>query len=333
MHPPNSGVGAPTLALRRCAPSSARHNADVSLPMARFAIAILGAVLLALAVSARACDRDTACDKCAKDSEMSWNPENRYVSEKLKRFYSLDDLIKSAYEANNLSSAVNLAHEYLDLANAYKCNWNYGNAVHDANRYLGLVSLKNGDQSAAVAYLLKSGKSSGSPQLNSFGPDLALADALLQAGHVEPVKLYLRDIKSFWKMENGQIDEWLAGIDKGDRPTLTRFATKPSAMQLALFWFALAWPALVVAACLYLQRRRIAGKWIFGIAGLVVGYVALFVAGWGIAFVLPGILGGLAGHPSVVMPALYLSIAAGFVISLLAVLAASRFFVAKEQAS
>jgi hypothetical protein len=264
---------------------------------------------------------------------MSWNPENRYVSEKLKRFYSLDDLIKSAYEANNLSSAANLANEYLDLANAYRCNWNYGNAVHDANRYLGLISLKNGDHSAAVAYLLKSGKSSGSPQLNSFGPDLDLANALLQAGHVEPVKLYLRDIKIFWRMENGQVSEWLDSIDKGERPSLNRFAAKPSAMQLAFFWFALAWPALVVAGCLYFQRRRVSSKLIFGIAGLAVGYVALFVAGWGISYVLPAILGRLADqHASLVMSVVYLSMAASFVVSFLAVLGASRFFLADDRA-
>jgi len=265
---------------------------------------------------------------------MSWNPENKYVSARLKRFYSLDDLIKSAYEANDGPTAVTLAKEYLDLASTYRCNWNYGNAIQDANRYLGLLSLRNGDPTAAATYLLKSGKTTGSPQLNSFGPDLDLADALLRAGHVEPVKAYLRDIKTFWKMENGQVDLWLSSIDKGERPILNRFPAKPSTAQLALFWFALAWPALVVAGFLYFWRRRIARKWIFGIAGLLAGYVAFAAAGWGMAYVLPTILGALAEqHSSFVMPALYLSTSATFIISLLAVLGASRYFVAKEQAS
>src|SRR5688572_12400732 len=302
--------------------------------MARSAISIFGVTLLAFATSALACEADSSCDKCAKDSEMSWNPGNRYVSDRLKRFYSLDDLIKSAYEANNLSSASSLANEYLGLASAYRCNWNYGNAIHDANRYLGLISLKNGDQATAVAYLLKSGKSSGSPQLNSFGPDFDLADALLQAGHAEPVKVYLADIKKFWKMENGQVDEWLASIDKGERPSLSRFAAKPSAWQLALFWLALAWPALVVATCLYVQRRRISSKWLFGIAGLVVGYASMFAAGSGIGYVLPTILSSLAeGNAVLVVPVLYASMAASFVISLLVVLGASRFFAVRAKAS
>lgn len=302
--------------------------------MTRSAISIFAATLLAFATAALACEADSSCDKCAKDSEMSWNPDNRFVSERLRRFYSLDDLIKSAYEANNLSIASSLANEYLGLATTYRCNWNYGNAIHDANRYLGLISLKSDDQAAAVGYLLKSGKSSGSPQLNSFGPDLDLADALLQAGHAEPVKVYLRDIKKFWEMENGQVDQWLSSIDRGERPPLNRFATKPSAGQLALFWFALAWPALVAAACLYLQRRRISRKWLFGIVGLAVGYAGMFAAGWGIGYILPTVLGLLAeGNASLVMPALYVSVAASFVISLLAVLGASRFFIVREKAS
>ena len=110
--------------------------------MTRSAISILGAALLALSTSALACEADTPCDKCAKESEMSWNPDNKYVSERLNHFYALDNLIKSAYEANDLSTSAKLAHEYLNLASTYRCNWNYGNAIHDANRYLGLISLK-----------------------------------------------------------------------------------------------------------------------------------------------------------------------------------------------
>jgi len=63
-----------------------------------------------------------------------------------------------------IDMALELGAEYLELANTYRCNWNYGNAVHDANRYLGLISLKKGDTDAAVVYLREAGKSTGSPQ-------------------------------------------------------------------------------------------------------------------------------------------------------------------------
>lgn len=296
-------------------------------------IAIVGAALVAFATFALACEADAPCDKCARESEMSWNPENKYVSERLQRFYSLDDLVKSAYERNEFSTVADLANEYLALAGVYRCNWNYGNAIHDANRYLGLISLKNGDQAGAAIYLLKSGKSSGSPQLNSFGPDLNLANALLQADQVEPVKLYLSEIKTFWKMDNGQVDDWLASIDKGEKPTLSRFSAKPSTMQVAFLWFALAWPALVVAALSWFRRRRIRSMWRFGLIGIVSGYLALFVASWAIGYVLPMVLGVVADHSPLVMIALYGSTAASFFISFLAVLGVYRFSITKDRAS
>lgn len=262
---------------------------------------------------------------------MSWNPDHQHVSDRLQRFYSLDDLIKWAYGTNDWSKASGLAKEYLELAGQYRCNWNYGNAIHDGNQYLGLISLKNGDEASAVAYLLKSGKSSGSPQLNTFGPGLDLANALLQAGHSEPVKLYLTDIKRFWKMNNGRVDEWLASMEKGERPALGRFPPKPSTMQLALIWLVLAWPALAIAGSLYVQRRRIVAKWRFGLAAIVIGYLALFAAGWATSHALPGLVQVLANWPTLVKIALDLSVALSFVIPLLAILATSRFFWAKEK--
>jgi hypothetical protein len=301
--------------------------------MTRSTICIVAVALFAFVTFALACESDAPCGKCARESEMSWNPDNKYVSERLERFYSLHDLVKSAYEANDFSTAETLANEYLALASIYRCNWNYGNATHDANRYLGLISLTNGDHAGAVAYLLKSAKSSGSPQLNSFGPDLDLADALLQAGQVDSVKLYLADIKKFWKMENGQIDEWLASINNGEKPTLSRFSAKPSTMLVVFFWFALAWPTLVVAGLSCFRRKRITSMWRFGLAGIVAGYLAHFAGGWAIGDVLPTVLGVLPAHSSLIMLVLYGSMAAGFLLSLLAVIGVYRFFVFKEKAS
>src|SRR5579859_2182957 len=143
---------------------------------------IIFAASLAVSAASIACDATTPCDKCAKDPEMSWNPESKFATDRLKRFYALDDHIKKAYAANDFAGAGKLATEYLELANTYRCNWNYGNAVHDANRYLGLISLKKGDTDAAVVYLREAGKSTGSPQLDSFGPELDLANELLKRG-------------------------------------------------------------------------------------------------------------------------------------------------------
>jgi hypothetical protein len=56
----------------------------------------------------------------------------------------------------------------LDLASSYRCNWNYGNATHDANRYLGLISLKAGDQAAASGLSIEIGQEQRIPQLDTL---------------------------------------------------------------------------------------------------------------------------------------------------------------------
>ena len=134
----------------------------------------------------------------------------------------MEDKIETAYLANELGSAHGLINEYLELAGVYRCNWNFGNAIHDANRTLGLMSLKNGNIGEAANYLLKAGKSPGSPQLNSFGPDLDLANELLIVGRVEEVRTYLNDINSFWERDDGRIDKWLARIESGEKPELNK---------------------------------------------------------------------------------------------------------------
>lgn len=238
-----------------------------------------------------ACDESAPCDKCAKASEFSWNPENQYVTARLSRFYGLNDQISAAYQANNFAKVEELAKENLALAAVYRCNWNYGNAVHNTNRVLGLVSLKNGDTETAAAYLLKAGKSTGSPQLNSFGPELDLANNLLQIDKVEPVKAYLKDIKSFWEMDHGKVDAWLKQIENGEKPELNRFVqNEPGLLMEIAAWLALAWPVIVTITFLTIQRKRLAKKWWFFLAAILVGYVVMAAGSWTISYVWPKLL-------------------------------------------
>jgi len=266
---------------------------------------------------------------------MSWNPENRFVTARLSRFYALSDLIKSAYAANDHAAAGTLATEYLELANTYKCNWNYGNAVHDANRYLGLISLKKGDADAALVYLREAGKSTGSPQLDTFGPDLDLANELLKQGKTEAVQAYLKDIKKFWKMDSGQVAGWLAAIDAGEKPELDRLAVQQSVVdQALLLWLPFVWPALAVGVTLVLLRKRIARKWIFVVVGLLAGYVSMVATNIGIAVLLPVFMGGLATFGDTMIAfVLYASTAASIVVPTLVIAGLSRFFMTKQNAA
>lgn len=258
----------------------------------------LSRILLAIAFFAStplfACDESVACEKCAKESEFSWNPNNQFVTTRLNRFYSLDEQITTAYKANDFGKVKELAKENLGLAAVYRCNWNFGNAIHDTNRVLGLVSLKSGDIDRAAGYLLKAGKSTGSPQLNSFGPELDLANELLQLGKVDAVKSYLKDIKSFWEMDNGQVDAWLTEIEKGGKPQLNRFAgNKPGPLLLVVFWLATAWPLIVSITFLYAQRKRIARKLLFVITAVLSGYAVMYVGNWILGYAIQAIMSSI----------------------------------------
>lgn len=291
--------------------------------------------LLILAVAAFtshplfACDDEKVeCDKCAKESEFSWNPDNRYVTARLRRFYELEDQILAAYQSSDFKQTQALAEENLKLAAVYRCNWNYGNAIHDTNRVLGLISLKNGDIEAAADFLLKAGESTGSPQLDTFGPELDLANELLKRGKVEPVKVYLKNIQSFWEMNDGKVDAWLAAIEKGEKPELDRFSGhEPGSFLLFIFWLALLWPIIVTTASLYSQRKQIARKLLFFISAVVAGYIAMYAANWLIGFALEKLAASMADmSETALLLATYAPLALVMLLSALVILALARRF-------
>jgi hypothetical protein len=285
----------------------------------RFACLLL-ATLFAGEAAAQ-CQERWPCRKCPAQGAAA----SDRLSPHQERFYTLDRLIEQAYKADDLATAAALAKEYVAMAETYRCDWNYGNAIHDGNRFLGLISLRTGDRTAAAAHLANSSKSDGSPQLNSFGPDLELANALLQAGDIEPVKAYLRDVKRFWEMDYGKVDRWLAGIEAGEKPELNRFAYQPSFFEEALSWLALAWPVLVVAGWLFWLKERIVRRGFFLLSGLVCGYAAMIAAWFATIFLLPRVLDG-----ALISSILYIAVGASFLITVLAVFGISRLFVSRE---
>lgn len=132
------------------------------------------------------------------------------------RFYDLPDLAKEAARSGEFDTAQELASELLFLANEFETDWNYGNAIHDANIVLGLVALSRDDIGAAEAHLLAAGNTEGSPQLDSFGPNMMLAEALLQRDETKAVLEYFKLCRAFWELHDGQLDLWsqqvLAGL-------------------------------------------------------------------------------------------------------------------------
>jgi hypothetical protein len=225
------------------------------------------------------------CDRHAANSEVSWNPQTQFESPTLRHFYGLNHDIESSYSAGDDERVKILAADYLNLASTYRCNWNYGNAIHDANRYLGLVSLRSGHIQEADEFLLRSGKSPGSPQLDSFGPDLDLASELLKQGQIIPVKQYLSEIQNFWKPGGAEIDRWLTALSAGKRPELNRVGSITDSHWItAVMVFAAAWPELIVLAFLFGARKRLNRRVWFAVAGTLIVYALGYTVDWTLRF-------------------------------------------------
>ena len=135
-----------------------------------------------------------------------------------KLFYALPSGAMAAFHLEKYDYAGELAEKALALAPSFERNWNFGNAIHFGHIVVGLVALHNDDLSAAVCELEKAGATPGSPQLDSFGPTMQLAKALLRRGESEAVLAYLQQCRIFWKMGDVWLDLWEQKIRAGKRP-------------------------------------------------------------------------------------------------------------------
>ena len=133
-------------------------------------------------------------------------------------FAHLPSAAAAAFHLQQFADAKQFADRALALAPFFETNWNYGNAIHLGHTVLGLLALNAQDYSSAIRELHESGQTPGSPQLNSFGPTMQLAKALLRAGHVEPVLNYLDQCRGFWEMGGTWLDLWERKIREGSVP-------------------------------------------------------------------------------------------------------------------
>jgi hypothetical protein len=157
------------------------------------------------------------------------------VSPKRARFYTAGRWIKRAYHKKRWHRAEALCHKHLAEAERFHLDWNYGNAIHNGNQVLGLIRLRQGDVEGAKAYLLAAGISPGSPQLDSFGPNMMLARELLERNERLVVTEYVDLIARFWtadkpahaeipghlermKEKRRLIEEWKIDIAQGRIP-------------------------------------------------------------------------------------------------------------------
>lgn len=137
---------------------------------------------------------------------------------KLDRFYALNEAAKESFSAGKYDEAKAYAEELLSLAEKYPDDWNYGNAVFDAHLVLGRSALVNGDIDLAKEHLLSSGRTPGSPQLDSFGPNMSLAKDLLERNEKDAVLEFFDLCEKFWDPGCSEIPQWRAEINAGRIP-------------------------------------------------------------------------------------------------------------------
>jgi hypothetical protein len=175
-------------------------------------------------VYVRAIEYLTAARKTVSTA-LQANPRSRELKDNLG---TLDVGLALAYvESGTRTKEARALAESL-LASNTVTNWNYGNIIYVMHSLLGRIALREGDVAAAKRHLAESGKTPGSPQLNSFGPDLVLAGELLQKGERDAVLQHLNKIAVFWANPGDnprsaaelqkKIDAWKQTIRSGQIP-------------------------------------------------------------------------------------------------------------------
>lgn len=92
-----------------------------------------------------------------------------------------------------------------------------GNAIHDGHTVLGLVALREGRVADAKAELLLAGGTVGSPNLDTFGPNVMLAKELLERHEDATVLAYFDLCGRFWD-DHDRLARWSADIRAGRVP-------------------------------------------------------------------------------------------------------------------
>ena len=128
------------------------------------------------------------------------------------RFLYLPSAAKAALEAGQNDKAKSYAEEALEFLEKHReiPPSSKGNAVFYCNLVLGRLALLRSDTPQAEEYLLLSGRTPGSPSLDTFGPNMSLAPELLKRSCWETVLRYLQECGEFWfpNDESGRLTRW-----------------------------------------------------------------------------------------------------------------------------
>jgi len=164
---------------------------------------------------------------CVAGCQQGSDAERRYQQAKerlakakssVETFYALGSAAKEALNAGRHKEARNYALQLENMMEKYKKDWNYGNAVHDANIVLGRLALQDGRVTEAKERLRKAAAAPASPQLKTTGPNMTLARDLLARGERQAVIDYLTRCDDLWETGREQLREWNRQVQTGQIP-------------------------------------------------------------------------------------------------------------------
>ena len=133
-----------------------------------------------------------------------------------ERWPALKELAFFLVDKGKLKEARTCAEELIALAPKYKDNKDYGDALHIAHITLGRIALHGNDSLEAGKQLLAAARVPVSPRLASLGPNMILAQELLEKGVVPVVEEYLTLCGAFWKSD--KLAQWRQSMEKNVIP-------------------------------------------------------------------------------------------------------------------
>ncbi len=135
------------------------------------------------------------------------------LSDEMDREFLLEGLAEAALAAGEHHKAREFAEIMLRNPEA---GWDHGNRIHHGNLTLGQIALADGDLVGAKERLIMAAMTPGSPQLDSFGPNMLLAKELLERGETAVVLRYFELCSKFWDSEDAraQLASWSALVEQ-----------------------------------------------------------------------------------------------------------------------
>jgi hypothetical protein len=143
----------------------------------------------------------------------------------------LQKLTRAAFWAGNYAQARTYAHDWLRVSaqleqasapltqnQRFARAADRGDAIHDANMILGEIALSEGRIKEAGGFLIEAGKATNGWTLTSYGPDLALANDLLDQGERQAVLTFFEECRVFWKIGHDRLSQWTTAVQAGRKP-------------------------------------------------------------------------------------------------------------------